>query len=87
MILPDEIICPYPKVQCIDGLCGLGFSLEGMQCYAVLEADLLRWKIIRRIVCTAVLWGEKVSIACLRVTKNYSVVAKIIGYFQELRPD
>ena len=25
-----------------------------MQCYAVFEADLLRWKIIRRIVCTAV---------------------------------
>ena len=31
--------------------------------------------------------GEKVSIACLRVTKNYSVVVRIIGYFQELRPD
>ena len=25
-----------------------------MRCYAVLKPDLLRWKIIRRIVCTAV---------------------------------
>ena len=25
-----------------------------MQCYAVLASDLLRWKIIRRNVCTAV---------------------------------
>ena len=34
-----------------------------MQCYAVLKPDLLRWKIIRRIVCTAVAyrdsWGKR----------------------------
>ena len=30
------------------------FLVEGMRCYAVLEADLSRWKIIRRFVCTAV---------------------------------
>ena len=30
-----------------------GGSLEGIQCYAVLEADLLRRKIIRRNVCIA----------------------------------
>ena len=27
---------------------------EKGECYAVFEADLLRWKIIRRNVCTAV---------------------------------
>jgi len=27
--------------------------------------------------------GEKVLIVCYRLTKNYSVVTKIIGYFQE----
>ncbi len=30
-----------------------GGSLEGMQCYAVLEADLLRREIIGRNVCIA----------------------------------
>ena len=30
------------------------FKLEGIQCYADFEADLLRGKIIRRNVCTAV---------------------------------
>ena len=29
-------------------------DIFGMKCYAVFEADLLRWKIIRRNVCTAV---------------------------------
>jgi hypothetical protein len=32
----------------------LGFSLEGIQRYADFEDVLLRWKIIRRNVCTAV---------------------------------
>ena len=38
----------------MDGLCDFEFSLEGTQYYAVFEADLLRGKIIRRNVCTAV---------------------------------
>ena len=29
---------------------------------------------------------EKVLIVCHRLTKNYSVVTKIIGYFQESHP-
>ena len=32
------------------------------------------------------LQGEKVLIVCHRLTKNYSVVTKIIGYFQESHP-
>ena len=48
----------------------LGGSLEGMQCYADFEADLSRWKIIRRNVCTAVAyrdsWGkERAADTCL----------------------
>jgi len=38
----------------MDGLCGLGFSLEMILRYVVLKPDLLRWKTIRRIVSTAV---------------------------------
>jgi len=45
-----------------------------MQCYADFEADLLRWKIIRRNVCTAVayrdLWGKgKFPLDCSHPTK------------------
>ena len=36
------------------GCAALGANWEGIQCYAVLIPDLLRWKIIRRNVCVAV---------------------------------
>jgi len=29
-----------------------------MLCYAIFEADLLRWRIIRRNICTAVAYAD-----------------------------
>ena len=52
---------------------GLGLSLERIQCYAVLEADLLRWKIIRRNVCTAVGGCENPRIIAWNVVLNLKI--------------
>ena len=58
----------------------LGLSLEGMQCYAVLAPDLLRWKIIRRNVCTAVrvygVWlvGENLVITSLTLNSKLAIL-------------